>query len=102
MVHIFLSKENIAMTATASINLRISNEEKALIDEAAQSMGKGRTAFILENTLRVAEEIILDRTRFTLDSGQWKELNTALDNPPSEEQLRGLSKLFAAETPWQR
>ena len=58
------------MTATASINLRISNEEKALIDQAAQSMGKSRTAFILENTLRVAEEVILDRTRFTLDSEQ--------------------------------
>lgn len=90
------------MTATASINLRISNEEKALIDQAAQSMGKSRTAFILENTLRVAEEVILDRIRFTLNSKQWEELNVALDNPPLDEQVQGLSKLFSAKAPWQK
>jgi uncharacterized protein (DUF1778 family) len=90
------------MTATASINLRISNEEKALIDQAAQSMGKSRTAFILENTLKIAEEVILARTRFTLDSRQWEQLNAALDNPPSDEQVQGLSKLFTAKAPWQK
>lgn len=90
------------MTATASINLRISDAEKALIDQAAQSMGKSRTAFILENTLRVAEEVILDRTRFTLDSEQWAQLHTALGNSPSEEQLCGLRKLFTVQAPWQK
>lgn len=90
------------MTATASINLRISDAEKALIDQAAQSMGKSRTAFILENTLRVAEEVILDRTRFTLDSETWDALQTTLDTPPSEEQVRGLSKLFTVQAPWQK
>ncbi len=90
------------MAATASINLRISDMEKALIDQAAQSMGKTRTAFILENTLRAAEEVILDRTRFTLDSGTWDAVQAALDAPPSEEQARGLRKLFAAQAPWQK
>jgi len=90
------------MTATGTINLRISDREKALIDQAAQSIGKSRTAFILENSLRLAEEVILDRTRFTLDTEQWERLNKALDNPPSEEQMRGLGKLFAVKTPWQK
>jgi uncharacterized protein (DUF1778 family) len=90
------------MTATASINLRISDEEKALIDQAAQSLGKSRTAFILENTLRLAEEVILDRTRFTLGSEQWEQLSAALDNPPSEEQIQGLVTFFKAKAPWQQ
>ena len=90
------------MTATASISLRISNAEKALIDQAAQSAGKSRTAFILENTLRAAEEAILDRTRFTLGSKQWVQLHAALDTPPSDEHIQGLSKLFTAKTPWQK
>lgn len=90
------------MTATASINLRISNEEKMLIDQAARSMGKSRTAFILENTLRAAEELVLDRTRFTLDSKQWDQISTALDKQPTEEQIRGLSRLFASKAPWQK
>jgi uncharacterized protein (DUF1778 family) len=95
-------KGDLAMTATASINLRISNEEKALIDQAAQSMGKSRTAFILENTLKIAEEVLLDRTRFTIDSKHWEQLTTALDNQPSEDQIQGLSKLFTDKTPWQK
>lgn len=90
------------MPATASINLRISDAEKALIDQAAHSTGKSRTAFILENTLRAAEEIILDRTRFTLDSDQWAALYAALDTSPSEEQVHGLRKLFTANTPWRK
>lgn len=90
------------MTAAASISLRISNEEKALIDQAAQSMGKSRTAFILENALKIAEEVILDRTRFTLDSRQWEQLNAALDNPPSDEQVQGMSKLFTTKAPWRK
>lgn len=90
------------MPATASINLRISNDEKALIDLAAQSMGKSRTAFILENTLRIAEEAILDRGRFTLDSKQWAQLHTALNAPPSDEQVQGLSRLFTAKAPWRK
>lgn len=90
------------MTATASINLRISDAEKALIDQAAQSMGKSRTAFILESTLRVAETVLLDRRRFTLDSDQWAQLNAALDNAPSEDQMRALGKLLGVKAPWQK
>lgn len=88
------------MTATASINLRISDAEKALIDHAAQSLGKSRTAFILENTLRCAEEALLDRTRFTLDAEQWERFTAALDAAPSEEQATRLKKLFSVEAPW--
>ncbi|MDD2966066.1 MAG: DUF1778 domain-containing protein [Desulfovibrionaceae bacterium] len=90
------------MPATASINLRISNEEKALIDQAAQSLGKTRTDFILENSLRAAEAIILDRTRFTLSSEQWAAMNAALDTPPSGEQAQGLSGLLTAKAPWKK
>lgn len=90
------------MAATTSINLGISDQEKALIDQAARTLGKSRTAFILENTLRLAEEVVLGRTRFTLDSEQLEQFNTALDSPPSEEQIRGLGALFQAKTPWQQ
>ncbi|WP_027186807.1 DUF1778 domain-containing protein [Desulfovibrio cuneatus] len=89
------------MSATATINLRISDEEKALIDHAAQSMGKSRTAFILENAVRCAQEALLDRTRFVLDSSQWEQINAAMDAPPTEGQIQGLRKLFAAQAPWQ-
>jgi len=88
------------MPATEAINLRISHEQKALIDSAAQVAGKSRSAFILENTLRCAEEVILERTRFTLDAAQWDQVAAALDAPLSDDQEEGLRKLFAASAPW--
>lgn len=88
------------MHAVDVINLRISSEQKALIDHAAQSLGKSRTAFILENTLRCAEETLLDRTRFILDADQWEHFISALDAAPSEDQIVKLSKLLSVETPW--
>ena len=88
------------MLATEVINLRISPEQKSLIDCAAQVAGKSRSAFILENTLRCAEEMILDRTRFTLDAAQWEQVSAALDTPLSDEQTEGLRKLFGAKAPW--
>jgi uncharacterized protein (DUF1778 family) len=88
------------MLAKEVINLRISPEQKSLIDYAAQVAGKSRSAFILENTLRCAEEMILDRTRFTLDAAQWEQVSAAFDAPLSDEQTEGLRKLFGAKAPW--
>ena len=88
------------MLATEVINLRLSPEQKSLIDYAAKVAGKSRSAFILENSLRCAEEMILDRTRFTLDAAQWEQMSAALDAPLSDEQGEGLHRLFGAKAPW--
>ena len=88
------------MPATEVINLRISTEQKSLIDYAAQVTGKSRSAFILENTLRCAEEMMLDRNRFTLDAAQWARVSAALDAPLSDCQAEGLQRLLGAKAPW--
>lgn len=88
------------MLATATINLRVSERERAMIDQAAQYLGKSRTAFILEQSLAKAEELMLDRTVFKLSPEQWMNLNQALDTPLSPEQHRGLQKLFEVQAPW--
>ena len=88
------------MPAADVINLRISNEQKALIDHAAKSSNKSRSAFIIENALRCAEEVLLDRTRFTMNAEQWERFTAALDSKPSTEQVQALRKLFSAATPW--
>jgi len=88
------------MPATEAINLRLSREQKSLIDYAAHIAGKSRSAFMLENTLRCAEEIILDRTRFTLDTAQWEQMSAALDAPISDKQAEGLRRLCMTQAPW--
>jgi len=90
------------MPATEVINLRISNEQKALIDHAARTSGKNRSAFILENALRCAEDILLDRSLFFLDGGQWERFSVLLDSPPSAGQTEKLYALLNAPAPWDK
>lgn len=86
------------MANTDVINLRISSKQKAIIDLAAKTLGQNRTAFILENALRSAEDVLLDRTSFQLTPGQWKDFNRMLDNAPVAPLK--LQKLLTAESPW--
>ena len=89
-----------SMIANTAINLRISQAEKALIDEAAQALGKSRSAFILENSLKASRDVLLDRNHFTLKGQQWTAFVEALDAKPDAEQAKGLAKLFSAPFPW--
>lgn len=88
------------MSATATINLRIPERERSLIDQAAQVLGKTRTAFILEQSIAKAEEIMLNRTHFSLSESEWDAMKEALDAPLSNDQQMKLQKLFAVATPW--
>lgn len=88
------------MPAASVINLRVSGEQKALIDHAAEALGKTRTAFILEHALRGAEDALLDRVEFRLDGQQWAEFNELLDKAPNADQLEKLQKLFTLPSPW--
>jgi uncharacterized protein (DUF1778 family) len=90
------------MPATEVINLRISNEQKALIDHAARTSGKNRSAFILENALRCAEDILLDRSLFFLDDRQWEQFSALLDDTPSTGQAEKLQALLHAPAPWDK
>ena len=47
-----------------TLNIRIKPEDRWLIDQAAQLVGKNRTDFMLDATRRAAEDAILDRTVF--------------------------------------
>ena len=87
------------MANTDVITLRISSQQKALIDQAAKAVGQNRTAFILENILRCAEDVLLDRSAFRLTARQWQEFNQLLDAPPRPKDA--LLKLFNAQIPWE-
>jgi len=66
-----------------SINLRIESATRQLIDDAAASVGKTRTEFMVESARREAVDVLLDRRLFALDSGNYDAFVTILDNPPA-------------------
>lgn len=87
-------------TRTRVINLRTSEARRALIDRAAEALGKDRTEFMLEAATREAQSVLLDRRFFQLDKDAFRRFAEALDAPPADNPR--LRKLFARQAPWER
>jgi uncharacterized protein (DUF1778 family) len=74
-----------------SINLRIENHTRQLIDDAAAILGKTRTEFMIESARKVAIDVLLDQRLFVLDPERYDAFVHALDNPPAPgPKLRSL------------
>jgi uncharacterized protein (DUF1778 family) len=80
------------------LNFRIKPSVKNLIDRAAEVVGKHRTDFVIEAAERRAEEVLLDRTVFTVSPEAYAEFLVRLDTPPQpNERLR---RTMTAKAPW--
>ena len=84
--------------ANTTINLRASREQKALLDRAAASLGKSRTAFILDVTRDAAERALLNRRLFLLDDDDFASFEAALAAPA--EPNEALRRTMNASPPW--
>ena len=83
-----------------TINLRANQRQRALIDRAAETLGKNRSDFMLEAACRAADSVLQDRRLFLLDEKAYKRFTAALDKPPAENPK--LRRLLAARAPWER
>lgn len=83
-----------------SINLRANQRQRALIDRAAETLGKNRSDFMLEAACREADAVLLDRRVFPLEEKAYKRFIAALDRPPSENAR--LRRLLTSRAPWER
>ena len=84
----------------ASINLRASQRQRALIDWAAEVLGKNRSDFMLEAASREADAVLLDRRFFLLDGKVHRRFIEALDKPPADNPR--LRRLMRTSAPWER
>lgn len=83
-----------------TIRLRVPAPWRELIDRAARATGKTSTEFILESATRAAEEALLDRRVFPLDTARYEAFEKAFDAPP--RPTADLRKLLAKPAPWER
>jgi len=81
------------------INLRVSSEDRRLIDRAATATGKNRSEFMLNAARFAAEEALLDKVLFRVDAKTYDGLMAYLDEPPSADA--GLRTLMRTTPPWQ-
>ena len=82
-----------------TINLRASQRQKALIDRAADALGRNRSEFMLDTVCREAEAVLLDRRYFALSSEEFKRFTAMLDKPPSNNAR--LRRLLKTKAPWE-
>lgn len=95
-----ISMPTITQNREITINLRARTPQRELIDRAAESQGKTRTEFMLEAACQKAEEILVDQAVFVLDQRRFKRFLELLDQPVA--QNKGLAKLLASRSPWDK
>jgi len=83
-----------------TINLRADQRKRALIDRAAERLGKNRSEFMLDAACREAMVVLLDQRFFLLDARAYKKFTAALDKPPSKNAK--LRRLMMAKAAWER
>jgi uncharacterized protein (DUF1778 family) len=86
-------------TRDHAINIRASQRQRNLIDQAAQILGKSRSEFMLEATCREAENVLLDRTFFQLNAEAFARFSALLDAPPAPSAE--LRELLQRKAPWE-
>ncbi len=82
-----------------TINLRATRKQKALIDQAADALGRSRSDFMLDIACREAEAVLLDRRYFVLSKETFKRFSAMLDRPPKENPK--LRRLLRTRPPWE-
>ena len=84
----------------AAINLRARPEQRELIDQAAQLLGKNRSDFMLEAACDKARSVLLDQVFFKLDAEKFRQFTKLLDAPHTRHP--GLERLMALKAPWDK
>ena len=85
---------------TETINVRATRQQTALIDQAAEALGRSRSDFMLDTVCREAESVLLDRRYFALSEEAFRKFTTMLDRPPKDNPK--LRRLLETKAPWER
>jgi uncharacterized protein (DUF1778 family) len=85
-------------TRRSTLNLRIREEERGLIDRAAALTGKTRTDFVLDAARRAAMDALSERTLFRVDAETYDRFLAALDAPPQPDER--LKRTMNTPAPW--
>lgn len=90
--------DTIARRRSRRMELRTTEEERALIDRAVVASGSDLTEFVVTHASEAARRVLADRQSFELDADAliaWEELNAR----PARE-LPGLAALFRRPSPF--
>jgi uncharacterized protein (DUF1778 family) len=81
------------MPRSEKLDLRLTPAAKEMLQDAAASLRRSVSEFVLESALTRAEEALADRRHFGLDAAQWEAFMQALDAPT--RPMPRLERLFS-------
>jgi uncharacterized protein (DUF1778 family) len=82
-----------------TLNIRIKQGERGLIDGAADSLGKNRTDFILDAAHRAAEDALVDRALIAVAPRAYAGFLKRLDAAPKPNPR--LRRTMHTPAPWE-
>lgn len=81
------------------INLRVTEFQRNLVDQAAKVRGKNRTEFIVDAAVREAHSALSEQSTIFVNEETFAEFERLLNAPvPSTGALR---ELFTTKAPWE-
>lgn len=85
-------------TRDKQINVRATEDERAVIDYAASLVNKNRTDFIIEKAVNEAQNIILDQRVFILNDARYQAFIEQLEAPV--QNTEGRKRLMDVKPEW--
>lgn len=83
-------------TKSGRLDLRVSAQQKRLIEEAAAASDTTVSEFVLASAASAAQAVLADRTAFRLSRERWTAFAEAIDRPARD--LPRLAELLATRT----
>jgi uncharacterized protein (DUF1778 family) len=94
-----IHEKSVSQNRDVTINIRAKQNQRDLIDHAAEVQGKSRSEFMLEYAYQKAQDVLLDQSFFGLDALKFQEFVALLDAPPVRNEK--LHTLLTARSPWE-
>lgn len=85
--------------ADKQIQMRVNQQVRDLIDQAAAATGKSRSEFVLDSARAKATDVLLDQRIVLLGEEQAEALAAVLANPPRPNAA--LKALMRTRPPWE-
>jgi len=85
--------------ADAKLMMRLPLQTKALIETAAQTVGKTVSAFVIESARERATDVLLDQIVFHMSATEAEAFVQVLDHPPAPTER--LKALMRSTAPWE-
>jgi uncharacterized protein (DUF1778 family) len=93
------AKKQVEPVRRGLINLRVSSEDRNVIDRAAKAAGKTRTEFMIEASRRAAHDTLLDTNLIVVDGPTFRRFKKLFDAPTRPNPR--LRRLLNLKPPWE-